>query len=78
MQALPPDDRNKHHLNQPRHQYYFTPSYRPLGAMETILTPRLKLTLIKTIEEGSQDLEWAHIVRTDAQATYWRLAFLFS
>jgi hypothetical protein len=43
---------------------------------ETILTPNLKLTLIKTVENGSLDLDWAHVVRSDAGATSWRLVFV--
>jgi hypothetical protein len=37
-----------------------------------ILTPRLKLTLLESLEEASQDLEWVRAVRSDEQATQWR------
>lgn len=39
---------------------------------EIVFTPRLKLTLVKSLEDGSLDLEWAHIVRSDEKATSWR------
>jgi hypothetical protein len=45
--------------------------------MEKVLwTPRLKLTLLETLEDDSKDLEWAHQMRTDEQATSWRSVFL--
>jgi len=41
--------------------------------MEKVLvTSRLKLTLLETLEDGSQDLQWAHQMKTDEQATSWR------
>jgi len=39
---------------------------------EVLTTARLRLTLMNTVEEGSQDLEWAHVVRSDPGATVWR------
>jgi len=40
---------------------------------EIVLTPRLKLTLVKSTELGSQDLEWQHKIRSDAGATSWSI-----
>lgn len=41
--------------------------------MEKVLwTPRLKLTLLETLEDGSEDLEWAHKINTDKLAKSWR------
>ncbi|KAK3368423.1 GNAT domain-containing protein [Podospora didyma] len=39
----------------------------------TILTPRLKLTLITTAERGSPELEWYHQLRSDEKATYFSI-----
>jgi hypothetical protein len=39
---------------------------------ETIITPRLELTMLKTLEKGSKDLEWAHLVRSNELASSWR------
>ncbi|ORX98070.1 hypothetical protein BCR34DRAFT_523944 [Clohesyomyces aquaticus] len=37
----------------------------------TIYTPRLKLTLVTTVERGSQELEWMHELCSNKEAT-WR------
>jgi hypothetical protein len=40
----------------------------------TILTDRLKLTLIEKAEQGSQELEWLHEIKSDEKAQWWRSA----
>lgn len=44
----------------------------------TIMTPRLKLTIMERAERGSQELEWLHEMKSDEQCQKWRYAlFLF-
>jgi hypothetical protein len=50
-------------------------AYQILNMEKILWTPRLKLTLFETLEEGSKDLEWAHAIRTDEKAMTWRLVF---
>jgi uncharacterized protein (DUF2461 family) len=38
----------------------------------TILTPRLKLTLVTKAERGSPELDWLHELRSNEQTTWWR------
>ncbi|KAF2431306.1 GNAT family acetyltransferas-like protein [Tothia fuscella] len=40
---------------------------------QTLVTARLKLTLVTTCEDGSQDLEWVHKIRSDLLATSWSI-----
>lgn len=37
-----------------------------------ILTPRLKLTLVQTAEDGSAELASAHVVQSSPEASIWR------
>ncbi|KAH7381342.1 GNAT family acetyltransferase-like protein [Phaeosphaeria sp. MPI-PUGE-AT-0046c] len=39
----------------------------------TILTPRLKLTLVEKAERGSQELAWLHAIRSDEKTTWWSI-----
>ncbi|KAL8885395.1 MAG: hypothetical protein Q9192_006650 [Flavoplaca navasiana] len=39
----------------------------------TIITPRLKLTLITAAEKGSQEFEWLHDLRSNVKATWWSI-----
>jgi hypothetical protein len=39
---------------------------------KVLLTPRLKLTLLKSLEETSEDVEFVRAVRSDELATGWR------
>ena len=55
--------------------YYLPPSTTDMA--DTILTPRLKLHRITTLESGSTDLAHAHIVRSSPEATTWRYVCLF-
>jgi len=42
--------------------------------MEKIFwTPRLKLTVLETDKDGSDDLKWMHELRSDEQATSWSI-----
>ncbi|TLD27932.1 hypothetical protein E2P81_ATG06278 [Venturia nashicola] len=42
--------------------------------MDKVLwTPRLQLTLLETLDEGSKDLEWAHRLNTDEKAMSWSI-----
>jgi RimJ/RimL family protein N-acetyltransferase len=41
-----------------------------------IFTPRLKLSLITTVDTGSPELEWLHEIRTDEEAMFWRYALV--
>ncbi len=44
-----------------------------MDAMDpTIITARLKLTLITAAEKGSQEFEWLHDLRSNEKATWWR------
>ena len=36
------------------------------------VTPRLKLTLLESCDDGSEDLELFHAVRRDEEATKWK------
>jgi hypothetical protein len=38
----------------------------------SVLTPRLKLTLVTTAERGSPEFEWVHEVRSNEQSAWWR------
>jgi hypothetical protein len=38
----------------------------------TLLTPRLKLTLVEEASRGTQEFEWMHELRSDEQTTWWR------
>ncbi|KAF1835335.1 hypothetical protein BDW02DRAFT_289512 [Decorospora gaudefroyi] len=40
---------------------------------QTVLTPRLKLTLITTADRGSRELEWLHELRSDEKCTWWSI-----
>ncbi|KAH9859425.1 hypothetical protein IAQ61_011206 [Plenodomus lingam] len=40
---------------------------------EIIHTPRLKLTLVKSAERGSRELEWLHEIRSNEQTTWWSI-----
>ncbi|EDU44047.1 hypothetical protein PtrM4_132950 [Pyrenophora tritici-repentis] len=40
----------------------------------TILTPRLRLTLLTTAERRSNELEWIHALRSDEKASWWSIS----
>lgn len=50
-------------------------AYQDISMEKILWTPRLKLTLFETLEDGSKDLEWAHEIQTDEKAMSWRLVF---
>ncbi|KAL6706350.1 hypothetical protein ACN47E_005640 [Coniothyrium glycines] len=40
---------------------------------EVVFTPRLKLTLVTCAEQGSQEFEWLHELRSDEKASWWSI-----
>ena len=47
-------------------------THTPSTMEATIITPRLKLTLLTAAEPGSQEFNWVHELRSNEQSSWWR------
>lgn len=45
---------------------------------KTVLTPRLRLTLLESAEVGSDDVRWMYELQSDPLCTQWRYGLLFT